>query len=121
MWGKLIILTLAVATCDQARQVWTSDEARPAADVGECAKDEDCVLLPSALTCCIECPPAPPFEAAPAWVLDGMLIQSETDCAAGDRPCPDVQCETVPPGCSARAACSDHKCVAVADGCIPIS
>lgn len=96
---------------------------RPAGDeAAQCVRDDDCALLPSVLTCCIECPPAPPFEPVPSWVLGGMLVQHETDCAYYDRACPEVGCEPVPPGCLARAACADGRCVAVTSGCgIPTS
>ena len=83
----------------------------------QCVRDDDCVLLPSALTCCVECPPAPPFESVPSWVLGGMLIQLETDCAERDRACQAVRCEPVPEGCVARAGCVNGRCVAVTAGC----
>jgi hypothetical protein len=92
------------------------------ADDARCARDDDCALLPSALTCCIQCRPAPPFEPVPSRVLAGMLVQNETECAERDRACPEVRCDPIPEGCVARAACVDGRCVAVASGCdIPTS
>jgi len=83
----------------------------------ECTRDEDCVLLPSTMTCCAECPPAPPFEAAPASVLDGMLVENETVCSQSRKPCTPAECVPVPEGCVARAACDAGQCVAVSSGC----
>ena len=96
---------------------------RPAVDANvapvevQCARDKDCVLLPSVLTCCNECPPAPPFEAAPTWVLDGMLIENETDCAEPRHLCLPDACDPVPARCVARAACIAGTCIAVANAC----
>lgn len=88
----------------------------------QCARDDECVLLPTALTCCIECPPAPPFEAAPSWVLDGMLIENETVCAEPRHLCPPVTCEPLPEGCVARAACVAGRCVVLSQGCeLPVA
>jgi hypothetical protein len=110
-----LIAILLAASCDR-RPFPREAEAQPAGPA-ECVRDDDCVLLPSALTCCVECPPAPPFEPAPSWVLGGMLVQNETDCAGRDRACPEVRCEPVPEGCRARAACAGGRCVAVTLGC----
>lgn len=122
-----ILAILLLASCERAPVERSAAAARPAGgdqgtdQTAQCERDGDCVLLPSALTCCIECPPAPPFEAAPSWVLDGMLVQNETDCAARDRACPEVRCDPVPEGCRARAACADGRCVAVTSGCEIVS
>ena len=116
------IMVIAVVGCDR-----TTSESEPASrasnpEPAQCLRVEDCVLLPSQLTCCIECPPAPPFEAAPSWVLDGMLVESETACAESTRLCPEVECESVPTGCIARAACVAGRCIAVTEGCgVPTS
>ncbi|HEU0031459.1 MAG TPA: hypothetical protein VFQ53_12560 [Kofleriaceae bacterium] len=83
----------------------------------ECITDDDCALVPAALTCCNECPPAPPFDPAPRWVVDGMLIQLETDCARSDRLCVPAICERVPEGCVARAVCARGRCIASSTGC----
>ncbi len=80
-------------------------------------RDDDCVLLPADLTCCIECPPVPPYEAAPSWVLDGMLIENETECAERTSICPEIPCAQQVEGCTARAACRHGRCVAIATGC----
>jgi hypothetical protein len=83
----------------------------------ECVRDEDCTLLPSALTCCAECPPAPPFEAAPVWVVDGLYIEQEDRCLDTVRPCPQILCARLPETCSARAACTRGRCTVVATDC----
>ncbi len=106
------MIVAALAACRKA----PGEASRTSSETTECASDDDCVLLPSALTCCVECPPAPPFEAAATWVLDGMLIEQETVCAEG-RHCPEVECELPPPGCVAHAACVASHCVVVASGC----
>jgi hypothetical protein len=105
-----LIAILLAASCEPSEALELA--ARP-----QCLRDDDCALLPVALTCCVECPPAPPFEPVPSWVLGGMLIQLETDCAQLDRACPEVRCEPVPEGCVARAACVNGRCVAVSSGC----
>lgn len=83
----------------------------------ECVEDDDCTLMPSRLTCCGECPPAPPFEAAPRVELDGLLIEMETDCAPETRRCEPPICEVVAPGCTARARCIAGRCQVEATGC----
>lgn len=108
-------LLLALASCDKVTA------SLPAVDA-QCVRDADCTLVPSDLTCCKECPPAPPYEAAPVWVVDGMYIENEDRCLATDHVCPEIQCASIPPGCSARAVCAEGRCVAVASGCgIPTS
>jgi hypothetical protein len=92
--------------------------AQPQPDpAAECVRDEDCTLVPSELTCCTECPPAPPFEAAPVWVVDGMYLEQEDRCLDTARPCPKVRCARIPETCSARAACTRGRCTVVASGC----
>ena len=118
------LAALALGTCQRGLLELPAEE-EPAAGVAgaaasegaECASDNDCALLPAALTCCVECPPAPPFEPAPGWVLAGMLIQNEAECAERDRACPVVRCDPVPRGCAARAACAAGRCIAAASGC----
>jgi len=83
----------------------------------ECTKDDDCTLMPSRLTCCGECEPAPPFEAIPREDLDSLLLELETDCAPQTRLCEPPVCEVVPPGCMARARCVDGSCEVEATGC----
>jgi hypothetical protein len=115
--ASLFALVL-VASCEVTPRERAGAAAEPIGErSGQCVRDDDCVLLPSALTCCVECPPAPPFEPAPSWVLGGMLIQHETDCAERDRACQEVRCDPVPAGCAARAACVNRRCVAVTSGC----
>jgi hypothetical protein len=112
---RWISLLVVLAACDRCTHDAGAQRSRPP-PAAECARDDDCVLLPDALTCCEECPPAPPFEPAPAWVLDGMLIENDTVCPTRWR-CPEIECAPVPPGCVARAACRDGRCTAVTTGC----
>lgn len=79
-------------------------------------RDDECVLLPSALTCRVEWSPSPPFESAPSGVLDGLLIENETVCT-GDRSCPETTRDPVPDDCVAHAGCSDGRGVVIATGC----
>ncbi len=109
-------MVLALAACDRVSAESQAETVAPPPPAAQCVRDGDCVLLPDALTCCVECPPVPPFHAAPSWVLDGMLIENETDCVAHPR-CPAVTCEAPPAGCEARAACVDGRCTAIATGC----
>ncbi len=123
MSRAILIAIFLAAACERSdsleleRLAAAVGAARPAGESVECLRDDDCVLLPAALTCCVECPPAPPFDPAPSWVLGGMLIQLETDCAERDRACPEVRCEPRPEGCVARAACVRGRCAAVSSGC----
>ena len=113
-WSFVALAVLA--GCDRVTIEREREANAPLSHDTQCVRDEDCVLLPAALTCCIECPPAPPFEAAPSWVLDGMLIENDTVCPERWR-CPEVTCEAVSTDCIARAACDDGCCVALAIGC----
>ena len=113
----MVLLALTFGACGQAPaqpEGTGSPQIEPAA---RCSRDVDCVLLPSVLSCCGECPPAPPFEAAARWVLDGMLLENETVCAASSRLCQPTVCDAVPDECVARAECSDGRCVVAATGC----
>lgn len=85
----------------------------------QCVRDEECALVPAAMTCCPDesCPPAPPFRAAPRWVVDGMYIENEHRCLATEIPCVQTACPPVPAGCSAKAVCAARRCIAVATGC----
>lgn len=117
MIARWLPLWAAIVSCN-AWLLAPADEASspgPAA-AADCRVDDDCVLLPE-LTCCGECPPAPPFEAAPRWVLDGMLVEHETTCSRDTRPCPPRACQRVPRGCVARAACEAGRCVVRSTGC----
>jgi len=107
---RSLAFVVLLAGCDLA----TGVVERPAP---QCTRDEDCVLLPAALTCCVECPPAPPFEPAPRWVLDGMLIEQETRCATPRSSCPEVSCAAPRPGCEARPACIQERCSFIETGC----
>lgn len=115
---SLLLALLAVAACEKLA---ASPESSPESNA-QCSRDEDCMLVPSALTCCVECPPAPPFEAAPAWVVDGMYIENENRCLATEIGCGEIECVQAPAGCSARAVCAEDRCTAVVTGCgIPTS
>jgi hypothetical protein len=115
------VSALAVVALVPCARAVVDSGSEPAERATQCMRDDDCALLPSALTCCLECPPAPPFEAAPAWILDGILIENETTCATR-RWCPEVECGALPAGCEAHAACEEGRCVAVATRCgIPTS
>lgn len=80
----------------------------------ECIEDEDCVLLPSALTCCGECDPAPPFEALPRAQLEDRRAALVEECAPATRLCEPPACPAVPQACRARATCRAGICQAVA-------
>jgi hypothetical protein len=77
----------------------------------ECASDSDCVLMPSIVTCCGECEPAPPFAAAPR----SELAQLRAWCEPPERECDPPLCSPVPDGCDARAECRAGECKAVAN------
>lgn len=115
---SLASVLLAVAACEKLA---ASPELTPDENA-QCWRDEDCMLVPGALTCCAECPPAPPFEAEPVWVVDGMYIENENRCLATEITCGEIDCPRIPAGCSARAACTAGRCTAVTTGCaIPTS
>lgn len=82
----------------------------------ECADDSHCALLPH-VTCCGECPPAPPFDVGNRQDLDALFIEAETRCAQDRRPCRPPVCEPRPRGCYARAACVAQRCVVESEGC----
>lgn len=116
MIARWLPLWAAMVSCNAWLLARPGDAPASAADA-ECHADADCVLLPAELTCCHECPPAPPFHAAPRWVLDGMLVESETTCSYDTRPCAEDACDPVPAGCVARAVCEAGRCVVAASGC----
>jgi hypothetical protein len=90
-------------------------DASAQAQAIECVRDDDCVLLPR-VTCCGECAPSPPYEAAPRWVLDGMLVEAETTCARSSRPCTPPVCD-LPTTCVPHAACTEGRCQVSTRGC----
>ncbi|MBX3160441.1 MAG: hypothetical protein KF773_31035 [Deltaproteobacteria bacterium] len=109
------IALAALAACqngslDGASVAATLDPQEPP----PCTRDDECALAPHELTCCLECPPAPPFEAVPTSVLAARRIELETDCAAAAPVCRESTCDPVPHGCAASAACVRGACVAVA-------
>jgi hypothetical protein len=112
------LVALVLWTGCGVREARAGHGARTEAPRGdECTIDSDCVLMPE-VTCCGECPPAPPFEAAPRESLDAVLIEAEERCATDLRPCTPPVCDPVPRGCWAKAACDDGRCVAATDGCV---
>ena len=120
MIARWLPLWVAMVSCN-AWLLAPTDASTAGAGAGataaaDCHVDGDCVLLPE-LTCCGECPPAPPFQAAPRWVLDGMLVENETTCSYDTRPCPPRACDRVPRGCVARATCERGRCVVASSGC----
>lgn len=82
--------------------------------------DDDCGLLPSQLNCCGECDPVPPFDAVPRESIDALLLELETRCAETPIGCVAPVCEPMPPGCSARAICVEHRCEVEMMGCGPL-
>jgi len=83
----------------------------------ECRSDDDCTLLPAQLTCCGECPPAPPFEAVTRHEMDAILLERETTCSQSTRLCQPPVCEPRLRSCSAQARCSVGRCVVDETGC----
>lgn len=84
----------------------------------ECRVDDDCTLMPAAITCCGECDPVPPFEAVPHTAVDAVLIELETRCAEKLAPCEPPVCESLPRGCEAYAACVGGQCIVLqSDSC----
>jgi hypothetical protein len=119
MIARWLPLWVAMVSCNAwllAPTDAASTAGAGATAAADCRVDDDCVLLPE-LTCCGECPPAPPFQAAPRRVLDGMLVENETSCSYDTRPCPPRACDRVPRGCVARATCEAGRCVVAASGC----
>lgn len=115
--------TVLVAACPDDRPRETAPAPAPAELVAPrprdpCVRDQDCALLPY-VTCCGECPPAPPFEVGTREALDAIFIESEQRCAEDRRPCTPPVCERPPRGCYARAACQAGVCVVQAEGCRP--
>jgi hypothetical protein len=124
----VVLVACGAAACSAVEVAPTTGEAmstpayRPDASPADlaCSRDHDCVLMPY-VTCCGECPPAPPFEVGTIHDLDAILIESEQMCAERRVSCLDVTlaCDAVPPGCEARPACADGRCVVVEAGCGP--
>ncbi len=109
---------MALAACEKL----SASPEQASESAPQCVRDADCTLVPSSLTCCADCAPAPPFEAAPVWVVDGMYIENDDRCLAPEISCGEVECPLVPPGCTAHAVCSDGRCTPVTAGCeIPSS
>jgi len=118
MRSSLVLGLALVVACHRGRPQEPAPEPAiiTAPDAGECAADEDCVLLP-VLGCCGECPPAPPFEALTRAELDAELIEGEERCAAKEHDCTGHSCEPLPAGCRPRAVCVATRCEVVAPGC----
>lgn len=77
----------------------------------DCAADADCVLIPARVTCCGECEPVPPFEAAPLQIL----VDLRSACVPQERLCDPPVCTAPPAGCEARAACREGRCEVIAN------
>jgi len=106
-FGAVVLATLSQPTAPTAVAV----------QAAECKSNDDCTLLPSQLTCCGECAPAPPFEAVTRQEMDALLIERETTCSQSPRLCQPPVCEPPPRGCSAQARCSVGRCVVDETGC----
>jgi len=129
MWRIAIAWLTVVSGCSTLepmsgeRDVPSFPALRP--DAGppelECSRDADCVLMPY-VTCCGECPPSPPFDVGSIHDLDAILIEREQVCAER-RPACEVspQCEPVPAGCEARAACVSGACLVIETGCAAVA
>jgi hypothetical protein len=76
----------------------------------ECTQDADCALMPSVITCCGDCEPAPPFEAVPVGSLEARLRETADACFPTTRLCDPPSCPIVPEGCQARAVCAAGSC-----------
>lgn len=117
---RLLIVLLALAGCGDTEvgggAPAVAPREAPRQEGVDCGRDEDCVLLP-VVTCCGECPPAPPFEAITREALDAVLIENEWKCGAHPRACDARACEPRPRGCYARAACVGSRCVVESEGC----
>lgn len=108
---SIALTLLAMTGCDK----WPTDAASQ--EPAQCVVDDDCALLPSELTCCDECPPTPPFRAAPVEHVDAIYIENEHRCIQTEISCPETKCEPLPAGCTARAVCAQGRCIARATGC----
>lgn len=124
--AKTLVLTLAVAMLWLALSVMTyacyelQTEERLRSPVhsvlagDECVTDDDCALMPAAITCCGECPPVPPFEAVTrASLADYRRVVADA-CAPETRLCDPPSCAGLAAGCDARAICRDGRCQAAA-------
>jgi len=112
-----VALTLLAGCPDlpPREEVRSADVPAPLLDA-DCARDQDCALLPY-VTCCGECPPAPPFDVGTREDLDAIFIEQEERCALDRRECTPPTCDPLPPGCYARAGCVAGRCVVEVDGC----
>lgn len=102
----LLLPALATYSCERV------DEATV-----ECTHDDDCGLAPAFVSCCVECAPAPPFEAVTRDELDALWLDLEARCAESSSACVPVTCPIVAPGCVARAVCDHGRCRVVEAGC----
>jgi hypothetical protein len=112
--GVVLLGTLA---CERLEALSQALVAVQAGAPNVCRTNDDCTLLPSRMTCCGECAPAPPFEAVTRQEMDALLIELETTCAQSTRLCTPPVCEPPLRGCSAQARCSVGRCVVDETGC----
>ena len=119
---RIAILTVFLIGCPPPPASTDDSPAAPEPVLdADCVRDEDCALLPY-VTCCGECPPAPPFDVGTRSNLDAIFIELETQCALDLRECTPPECDPMPAGCYAKAACVDGRCVVETDGCgVPMS
>ena len=80
----LAITAISVATIEC---YYADDERRVPANPApaECVRDADCALVPSLITCCGECEPAPPFEAVTKPLLEAVRNETDAQCAPATR------------------------------------
>lgn len=119
-WACLVFVYACerVAPSDSSGPVSGSvidERTRESAQV-DCRIDDDCTLMPYAMTCCGECAPAPPFTAVPRTTIDALLLELETRCAEKPGPCDAPVCAVAPPGCEAYATCIGGRCTYVQSG-----
>lgn len=114
-WGALTHLSCAeLYYVDE----YTRVPATPARE--QCTRDDDCVLVPSLITCCGECQPAPPFEAVPLGRLASRRTAASEMCLPSTRGCEPPVCPAVIQGCEVRAICAAGSCaVEASERCLP--
>jgi hypothetical protein len=116
--GIIAAISIGIATTYACVELLlVDDDVRSRIDVvardepDECTADTDCVILPALVTCCGECEPVPPFDAARRTILEDL----RSDCVPRERLCDPPVCSPKPPGCEARAACVRGRCRVVAN------
>ena len=113
----LAALALAPYACHELYFAENDEMVPGRVEPADCLADDDCTLLPAAITCCGECEPVPPFEAVSRSTVDALLLDNETDCALRTQLCDPPACASVPEGCAGRAVCRSGRCTVVESGC----